>query len=134
MITKVTKKIQGSKVGRIHENSDSELKARSQQMSGRNHCKAGHPEGQARDVRPVAREWMRLGLHTDISIQEKPADKKQQKHSQVTVWKTIDQIVHLYGSKTVAESIVKEKKTGAPYHPVENPIGTWRNHPETECE
>ena len=34
----------------------------------------------------------------------------------------------------MAESIVKEKKTGAPYHPVENPIGTWRNHPETECE
>ena len=41
--------------------------------------------------------------------------------------------MHLYGSKTVAESIVKEKKAGAPYHPVENPIGTWRNHPETEC-
>jgi hypothetical protein len=55
MITKVTKKIQGSKAGQIHENSESELKARSQNMSGRNRCKIGYPEGQAGDVRPVAR-------------------------------------------------------------------------------
>ena len=74
------------------------------------------------------------GCDWDCTLAELFKNSRQKKHSQLTDWKTIDQFVHLYGSKTVAESIVKEKKTGAPYHPVENPIGTWRNHPETECE
>ena len=78
--------------------------------------------------------WNDNGCDWDCALKEILKKSRKKKTSQLEDWKTLSQIEKMYGSTVVAESIVQNKKVGAPFHPVENPHGTWRNHPETEAE
>ena len=65
-----------------------------------------------KDKQEMYHQWDQNGCDWDCTLTEMFKKSRQKKHSQLEDWKTMSQIVQLYGSTTVAESTVREKKIG----------------------